>query len=261
MEAERVYTKQPSRTIQQKRGGEGALEMVDNRPAGILQVMSDNKFIIQKQTKIVNSETDYFYDDVFYNKNELVGTRVDILLDPSDPKKGSEPGTDLNNTMYAINEHWKTSWIKGHLINHHLGGPGVAANLYPISRSANLYHCNYVENAVLNALGSLNSGEGILYSVEVTEAAHTVSNPKCKFTCEAYKTDENNTTGKYEPIFKGIDVISEPDSKPRPTFSGGFDMWGASWNISPSDQLSSQKRLFSGWKYVGNGQNSWNNGF
>ena len=31
MEAERLYTKQPSRTIQQKRGGEGALEMVDNR--------------------------------------------------------------------------------------------------------------------------------------------------------------------------------------------------------------------------------------
>ena len=35
MEAERLYTKQPSRTIQQKRGGEGALEMVDNRPAAV----------------------------------------------------------------------------------------------------------------------------------------------------------------------------------------------------------------------------------
>lgn len=41
MEAERLYTKQPSRTIQQKHGGEGALEMVDNRPAGILQAMSE----------------------------------------------------------------------------------------------------------------------------------------------------------------------------------------------------------------------------
>ena len=41
MEAERLYTKQPSRTIQQKRGGQGALEMVDNRPAGILQAMSE----------------------------------------------------------------------------------------------------------------------------------------------------------------------------------------------------------------------------
>ena len=35
MEAKRLYTKQPSRTIQQKRGGEGALEMVDNRPAAV----------------------------------------------------------------------------------------------------------------------------------------------------------------------------------------------------------------------------------
>ena len=41
METERLYTKQPSRTIQQKHGGEGALEMVDNRPAGILQAMSE----------------------------------------------------------------------------------------------------------------------------------------------------------------------------------------------------------------------------
>lgn len=42
MEAERLYIKQPSRTIQQKRGGEGAMEMVDNRPAGILQAMSEH---------------------------------------------------------------------------------------------------------------------------------------------------------------------------------------------------------------------------
>ena len=42
MEAERLYTKQLSRTIQQKRGGEGALEMVDNRPAWILQAMSEH---------------------------------------------------------------------------------------------------------------------------------------------------------------------------------------------------------------------------
>ena len=50
MEAERLYTRQPSRTIQQKRGGEGALEMVDNRPAGILQAMSERP--IQKQSVI-----------------------------------------------------------------------------------------------------------------------------------------------------------------------------------------------------------------
>lgn len=42
MEAERLYTKQPSRTIQQKHGGEGALEMVDNRPAGIIQAISEH---------------------------------------------------------------------------------------------------------------------------------------------------------------------------------------------------------------------------
>ena len=41
MEAEILYTKQLSRTIQQKRGGEGASEMVDNRPTRIPQAMSE----------------------------------------------------------------------------------------------------------------------------------------------------------------------------------------------------------------------------
>lgn len=44
MEKERLYTKQLSRTIQQKRGGEGALEMVDNRPQiPVLQRMGEEE--------------------------------------------------------------------------------------------------------------------------------------------------------------------------------------------------------------------------
>ena len=259
MEAERLYTKQPSRTIQQKRGGEGALEMVDNRPAGIHR-LNNNKTFIQKQTKVIHHETSNFYDDCYSHRNELVGTRVDILLDPNDPKLGSEPGNDLNNTMTAINRYWNTSWIKGHLINHHLGGPGVAANLYPISRSANAFHCNYVENAVINALYRLQPNQGIYYSVKVTGGKHLVSNPECNFTCAAYITDNNDRTKSYVPIFNGINIISEQNNKPRPEFTIGHDIYGNMWNISDTELLSSQRRLYSGWSYVANGINSWNNG-
>lgn len=44
MEAEKTYQNKVPRTIQQKRGGEGALEFADNRSAGILQTISKNKF-------------------------------------------------------------------------------------------------------------------------------------------------------------------------------------------------------------------------
>ena len=41
MEAEKTYQNKVARTIQQRQNGEGALEMVDNRPAGILQAVAD----------------------------------------------------------------------------------------------------------------------------------------------------------------------------------------------------------------------------
>lgn len=43
MKAEKTYQNKVPRTIQQKRGGDGALEFADNRPGGILQTMSKNK--------------------------------------------------------------------------------------------------------------------------------------------------------------------------------------------------------------------------
>lgn len=41
MEAEKTYQNKVARTIRQRRNGEGALEMVDNRPAGILQAVAE----------------------------------------------------------------------------------------------------------------------------------------------------------------------------------------------------------------------------
>ncbi|MCR8882514.1 DUF4157 domain-containing protein [Phocaeicola plebeius] len=41
MEAEKTYQNKVPRTIQQKRGGDGALEFVDNRQGGILQAVAE----------------------------------------------------------------------------------------------------------------------------------------------------------------------------------------------------------------------------
>lgn len=254
MKAERTYKKQASRTIVQKKNKKGVCQTLNYQLSNII----DKNGPLQMKTKVMKHEIGEFYDDLNSNTKEVVGTRVDVLLDPHDPQHGSEPGTDLDRTMCAINTTWNTNWIKGHLLNHHIGGPGIASNLYPISKSANSYHCRYVENQVINMLGKLSGNQGIYYSVEVTEANHKVSNPNSKLTCEAYTVDDVDNPQKYEVIFRGIDILSEVNAKPQPVLANGVDAWNNSFTIGPKEYLGPEKRLYSGWGYVPNGKYVWN---
>ncbi|MEH2791928.1 hypothetical protein V7T18_14900 [Segatella copri] len=254
MKAERTYKKQASRTLVQKKNKKGVCQTLNYQLSNII----DKNGPLQMKTKVMKHEIGEFYDDVKSNTKEVVGTRVDVLLDPHDPQHGSEPGTDLDRTMWAINTTWNTNWIKGHLLNHHIGGPGIASNLYPISKSANSYHYRYVENQVINMLGKLSGNQGIYYSVEVTEANHKVSNPNSKLTCEAYTVDDVDNPQKYEVIFRGIDILSELNAKPQPVLANGVDAWNNSFTIGPKEYLSHKKREYSGWKYEPDGKYSWN---
>lgn len=174
MKAEKINKKQVSRTLVQKYNKSDLTSHVSNRIPIELGISSP----IQMVTKVINHEVGYFYDDIYSKTKETVGTRVDVLLDPYNPRQGSEPGSDLTLTMWKINHHCGVNWVRGHLLNHNLGGPGIASNLYPISKSANSYHCQYVENKVINKLGEIEGNmenKEIYYSVKVTEAAHRVS--------------------------------------------------------------------------------------
>lgn len=46
-------------------------------------------------------------------------------------------------------------WVRGHLLNHNLGGPGEQRNLTPITKTANSEHHNNVEKVLktVSALG------------------------------------------------------------------------------------------------------------
>ncbi len=251
MKAEKINKKQVSRTLVQKYNKSDLTSHVSNRIPIELGISSP----IQMVTKVINHEVGYFYDDIYSKTKETVGTRVDVLLDPYNPRQGSEPGSDLTLTMWKINHHCGVNWVRGHLLNHNLGGPGIASNLYPISKSANSYHCQYVENKVINKLGEIEGNmenKEIYYSVKVTEAAHRVSNPKSMFTCDAYVIDKNNN--KQEVLFKGINVISKPKAKPKPVLNIGDD---ACINNSILSRLRPAKRIGKGWSPVSKGKNSW----
>src|SRR5262249_37650588 len=70
-------------------------------------------------------------------------------------------------------------WIKGHLLNENLGGPGLAKNLTPLTSTANKNHSGKVEKAVIAAVNECRQFAernpkadfwyGVYYKVTVSE--------------------------------------------------------------------------------------------
>ncbi|MEE0236634.1 MAG: hypothetical protein UD961_10805 [Bacteroidales bacterium] len=203
MEAERLYTKQPSRTIQQKRGGEGAR---------VLNFVEKSK-ITQLKTCVFYKTMNFTYET---GKTEDIGYQVDAYLDSKDPRRGSEPSTSaLKKTTTALKNEGYQSIIKGHLLNGLLGGPGIAKNLFPITPQANHLHLLHAENHVKNYLSRRRRPRGIMYSVKVDNAKYTYLNPSCEFRCEAYpwivsKGANKNAVNTANPIFYPVKIESRP---------------------------------------------------
>jgi hypothetical protein len=59
-------------------------------------------------------------------------------------------------------------YIKGHLLNDHVGGPGLSFNLFPITADANAKHLAYVEKFVK---AQLHAGYVIYYELRVSHKA------------------------------------------------------------------------------------------
>lgn len=153
---------------------------------------------VQLKTKITHQTADFTYAE---GEKDKVGVAMEATLDPHDPVIGSSTGTPQKELYDAVDAKAKSSMVRGHLLNHDLGGYGVAENLYPITSSANSKHKFYVENPVQEELGKAqratnkikydnNQGQGIFYKVEVgnlqTDTDNLVKN-KVEFVCTAVK--------------------------------------------------------------------------
>lgn len=194
MEAERLYTKQPSRTIQQKRGSEGALEMVDNRPAGIIQAV------------FTQSSVNYVPQWLTVNKKQYsVGGKMEAKLAFNDPIYGSSTSQEssLEGLMAALKERYSQNkdvkLLKGHLLNHDLGGRAIPENLFPITYEANSKHKTHVEHPVETMLyKSKNKDQYVHYIVnvdvksKVSQKFYPQIHPKCELKCEWCLKDKND---------------------------------------------------------------------
>jgi hypothetical protein len=128
----------------------------------------------------------------FAGRNYIVGKKMVANLDPNQAVKGSATTAENYDWMKGLNVFYPAvSIVRGHLLNHDLGGFGVPENLYPISSIANSDHSHNVEQEVKGALtNSKKTGKEILYRVEVKEHGAKQS-PYEKADFECNWTDEN----------------------------------------------------------------------
>ncbi|KGK41940.1 hypothetical protein LH51_10775 [Nitrincola sp. A-D6] len=107
-----------------------------------------------RATKIEYHTDDRIYSslsDPVYTRSQS-GLGVRMVADPLTPLhgQGSGPrGTALADVFELLETQGETGshgYIKGHLLNDNLGGPGEDRNLFPITQTANSRHHSEIEN-------------------------------------------------------------------------------------------------------------------
>jgi Domain of unknown function (DUF4157)/DNA/RNA non-specific endonuclease len=114
------------------------------------------------------------------------GTRMTAHVLGPDHKIGDQPGSgqvwskrtqDLHNASSK-----KMKYVAGHLLNHHLGGPGDdARNLAPIPSDVNDLHESQVESVIKNLVNR--QGRWVYYDVQVSHAIDNGVIYPSAFTC------------------------------------------------------------------------------
>ncbi|WDD96739.1 eCIS core domain-containing protein [Thalassomonas actiniarum] len=143
-----------------------------------------------------------------------------MTADPVGPDKigkGSEPlGSALKVVMgkliTAPEQKNPSKYIKGHLLNHHIGGPGTGQNMYPITAEANKKHNTSIEETVKGWVEK--QSYWVYYQVNVAGISENIVHPtqkhpdnyiNSKFVCKAYI---RNTDGQeHNPVTSTVDSI------------------------------------------------------
>jgi len=158
--------------------------------------------------------------------HQVAGQKMDAYLDPKDPLAGSAPGGGAAYALYgALNAVHAVGFIKGHLLNANLGGPGLPGNLFPITGDANKAHSGIVEEVVKGNFLSLHEEPGtgaagepnrLHYQVDATWSdsgtGDFLSNPKSKFDCFAEFVDSADT--HVAPLVAPTSIVSDPGAVP-----------------------------------------------
>jgi hypothetical protein len=132
-----------------------------------------------EKTTISHKSGSFIWRNVPYE----VGTEMTAVLNANSPVRGSATGA-MTEWGQSVNRAHGGNVVRGHLLNHDLGGMGVPPNLYPISSSANSEHSLQVERNVKKQLNLAVKAKDrtpfVAYTVNVTDRIDPI---KATFRC------------------------------------------------------------------------------
>ncbi len=231
--------------------GAKAMQMKTVHSPTILTGKSSNSTTTQLATIIKHTTDNYSYKDHTDNgqKNQTVGTTMEAFLDPNDKIEGSATGGPQKDFISNIRKTFPNdNMIRGHLLNHDLGGFGVEQNLFPITSYANGLHLRKMEYGVKKALVDAKAAaRGVYYKVEVTGAKDdTTDQPTSTFECVAKRWNDVNTEATNGTEILKANIISSPkktgpkrDSEAKGSSNNGAG--GAATNQPHSSGLAAWK--------------------
>jgi hypothetical protein len=128
--------------------------------------------------KMEGTQNNGSVSNVYWQAEELkigsakatVGTHMIATKLASDFELGSDSGHDknqnklMNKLVGNKNQSNENKYIKGHLLNNNVGGPGKDFNLFPITSDANRKHLVYVEKYIKS---QINNNNVVYYEVKV----------------------------------------------------------------------------------------------
>lgn len=113
-----------------------------------------------------------------------VGSLMVAELDPKDSRTGTDTGGSnaYNGLFGALQNNTKSTWVRGHLLNHDLGGVAHYNNLFPLTTAANGEHYQEVEKQVKHWVANNNN---VHYEVNAYQFG---TDGTGRFDCFAYPT-------------------------------------------------------------------------
>ncbi|HEY9778927.1 MAG TPA: DUF4157 domain-containing protein [Leptolyngbyaceae cyanobacterium] len=179
-----------------KLGTSSAAIIMEINPKAKIDLSGTKLMLMDTEGKKHNQEVTF--ETKMIDSKYLAGKKMEAKkLGPNHPQGDSPLGGALNTLMKKLPTQPKgvtddKKYVKGHLLNDNLGGPGSAQNLYPITADANKKHEARVERLVKNWVN--NEGYWVYYKVEVANENIQRENGDIKavnadFVCEASRLD------------------------------------------------------------------------
>ncbi len=126
--------------------------------------------LMQRLNTLMNAATPGAYSDIRWGLATLwgAGTEVRAILHRGGHAEGSDAGGDpywMLNLQQRVDRHGTSLYVRGHLLNRHLGGPGLDYNMVPLTQSgdwgandANGAHSSSIEETVKRMEAKLETG-------------------------------------------------------------------------------------------------------